>query len=125
MRYAEQTRKVTESGSETESIVPNFIESTSASQRIDPITVLTASPSGRFYCCGTEYGTVRLFETKRGKLLNLHVSKSFLSIEQWAWSHNGHYICFSDCSKKVHIMSMISGTIGSDPIIEPKAETSS
>ena len=124
VRYAEQRGKGTDSESETESIVPSFMASTSVSQRIDSITVLAASPIGRLYYCGTEYGTVRLFDTQKGKLSDFHVSKSFLSIEQSTWSHDGRYICFSDSSKKVYIMSMTSGITGPDPVVETKAEIS-
>jgi hypothetical protein len=124
MRYAEQTGKGTETESETESIVPSFMASTSMSQRIDSITTLAASPIGSLYCCGTEYGTVRLFDTQKGHLSDVHVSKSFLSIEQLIWSHDGQYICFSDSSKKVYLVSITSSTAGSDPVVETKAQLS-
>ena len=87
MRYAEQRSKGIESGSETESLGQRSTASESCSWRIDSITVLACSPTGRLYCCGTEKGTVHLHDTQRGKLTDLHVSRSFLSIEQMSWSH--------------------------------------
>lgn len=122
MRYAEQRSKGIESGSETESLGQSSTASESCSKRIDSITVLACSPTGRLYCCGTEKGTVHLHDTQRGKLTDLHVSRSFLSIEQMSWSHDGRYICFSDSSKKVIIMFIIPRGGNLDPVVEKKAE---
>lgn len=122
MRFAEQTSKDIESESETESLAQSSTTSMSWSQRIDSITVLGGSPIGHLYCCGTEKGTVRLHSTQRGKLADLHISKSFLSIEQMSWSKDGRYVCFSDSSKKVFIISITPSAGNSDPVVETKAE---
>ena len=122
MRYAEQRGKGIESGSETESLAQSATASESWSGRIDSITVLAILPTGRLYCCGTEKGTVRLHDTQRGKLAELHVSRGFLSIEQMSWSHDGRYFCFSDSSKTVVIMSLTTGAGDSDPVVQTKAE---
>ncbi|KAL9129956.1 MAG: hypothetical protein Q9175_007148 [Cornicularia normoerica] len=122
MRFAEQRGKGIESGSETESLGQSSTASESWSWRIDSITVLAGSPIGRLYCCGTEKGTVRLHDTQRGKLADLHVSKSFLSIEQMSWSNDGRYVCFSDSSKRVIIMSITPSAGNLDPLVETKAE---
>ncbi len=122
MRFAEQRSKGVESGSETESLGQSSTASESWSGRIDSITALSGSPTGRLYCCGTEKGTVRLHDTQRGKLADLHVSKSFMSIEQMTWSNDGRYLCFSDSSKKVIIMSITSSAGDLDPHVEMKAE---
>ncbi|KAL9120161.1 MAG: hypothetical protein Q9187_003286 [Circinaria calcarea] len=122
MRFAEQTGKGIKSGSETESLAQSSTTSISWSQRIDSTTVLAGSPIGRLYCCGTEKGTVRLHDTQRGKLADLHMSKSFLSIEQMSWSKDGRYVCFSDSSKKVFIMSITPSAGNSDPVVTTKAE---
>ena len=122
MRFAEQAGKGIESEREIESIAQSSPTSMSWSQRIDSITVLAGSPIGRLYCCGTEKGTVRLHDTQRGKLADLHMSKSFLSIEQMSWSNDGRYLSFSDSSKKVFIMSITPSAGNSDPVVETKAE---
>lgn len=122
MRFAEQRGKGIDSGSETESLGQSSTASESWSCRIDSITVLAGSPVGRLYCCGTEKGTVRLHDTRRGKLADLHISKSFLSIEQMSWSNDGQLLCFSDSSKKVIIMSIILNAGNLDPMVETKAE---
>lgn len=124
MRFAEQRGKDSESGSETESLGQVSTASESWSGRIDSITVLAGSPFGRLYCCGTEKGTVRLHDTQRGKLADLHVSNSFLSIEQMTWSIDARYLAFSDSSKKVIIMSITPGAGNLDPFVETKAEIS-
>ena len=124
MRFAEQRGKVIGSGSETESLGQMSTASENWSWRIDSITVLASSPIGRHYCCGTEKGTVRLYDTRRGKFADLHMSKSFLSIEQMSWSNDGRHFCFSDSSKKVVIMSISSSAGSLDPVVETIAELS-
>ncbi|KAI9665515.1 MAG: hypothetical protein M1831_001657 [Alyxoria varia] len=121
MRFAEQRGKSTGSRSESESLTQSFTISKSRSQRIDSITVLAGSPIGRLYCCGTEKGAVRLHDRERGQLTDLYMSKSFLSIEQMSWSDDGRYICFSDVSKKIIIMSITPDTGKLDPLVETKA----
>ena len=122
IRYAEQRGKSLESESETYSLGQSSTASESYCLRIDAITILACSPLGRLYCCGTEKGIVRLNDTQRGKLADVHVSKSFLSIELMNWSDDGQYLCFSDSSKKVTILSITSSTGKSDPIVATKAE---
>lgn len=122
MRFAEQTSKGIESESETESFAQISTTSTSWSQRIDSITVLASSPTGRFYCCGTEKGIVRLHDKQGGKLADLHITKSCLSIEKMSWSNDGRYVCFSDSSKKVFIMSVTLSAGSPDPVVEKKVE---
>ena len=122
MRYAEQRGKSLESESETNSLGQSSTASESLCVRIDSITVLAYSPLGRLYCCGTEKGIVRLNDTQGGKLVDVHVSKSFLSIELMSWSDDGRYLCFSDSSKKVIILSITPSTGNSDPIVATKAE---
>ena len=122
MRYAEQRGKSLESESEADSLGQSSMASESCCLRIDSITILACSPLGRLYCCGTEKGIVRLNDTQRGKLADIHMSKSFLSIELMSWSDDGQYLCFSDSSKKVTILSITSSTGKSDPIVATKAE---
>lgn len=122
MRFAEQISRGSESEREAESLAQHSTTSISWSQRIDSITVLTGSPSGRLYCCGTEKGTVRLHDTHGGKVADLHMSKSFLSIEQISWSDDGRYVCFADSSRKVFIMSITPSAGDSVPVVETKAE---
>ena len=123
MRYAEQRGKSLESESETDSLGQSSMAPESYCLRIDSITVLACSPLGRLYCCGTEKGIVRLNDTQRGKLVDVHVSKSFLSVELMTWSDDGQYLCFSDSSKKITILSITPNTGKSDPIVATKAET--
>lgn len=124
MKYAEQRSKGIESASETGSLGRISTASESLTRRIDSITVLACSPIGRLYCCGTERGTVRLYDTQLGWLANLHTSESFLSIEQICWSNDGRLLCFCDSSKKITIMSITSSAGIADPVVESKAEVS-
>ena len=126
IRYAVQKDKgQIKSGKEEpiESLSRRFPISQNRSRRIDSITVLATSPIGRFYCSGTEKGTVRLHDMQQqGSATNLYNSQGLLSIEQLSWSSDERYICFSDTSKKVTIMSITLTASSSDPCIETKAE---
>ena len=122
MRYVEQRGKGVESGSETDSLAQSITVSEWRSRRIDSITVFAGSPTGRLYCCGTEKGTVTLHHTQQGKLADLHISRSFLSIEQMSWSIDGRYLCFSDSSKKVTVMSLTASAGNSEPLMETRIE---
>lgn len=122
MKYAEQSGKSIGSESETESLGQTSTASESYTYRIDSVTVLAGSPSGRLYCYGTEKGIVCLHHTQRGKLADLHISRSSLSIEQMSWSNDGRYFCFSDSSKKVIIISITPNADILDALAETKAE---
>ncbi|KAJ5740561.1 hypothetical protein N7493_000433 [Penicillium malachiteum] len=106
MRYAERLEKGPDSDSETDSLGQSNTLCTVSSKRVDPITVLAASPLGRFYCCGTEHEFVRLFDIQDSKVSDIHDSNSFLSIEHIVWSHNAQFICFSDSSKNIFAASI-------------------
>lgn len=122
IEFAEQRDQDIESVSETASLTPSSTTSESLPWRVDSITTVASSPTGRLYCCGTEKGIVHLYDTQRGKLADLHVSKGFLSIEKMSWSNDGQYLCFSDSSKKVIVMFMAQNASDSDALAETKAE---
>ena len=122
MKFADYSGRGSEFDSETTSLAQSATISTTYSQKIQSITVLASSPRGRFYCSGTEYGNIRLFDKQRDKPFDMHLSKSFLSIEQITWSADGEYMCFSDSSKKVYIKSVIAATAGSDTVVEARGE---
>lgn len=106
LKFVEQQNKDTEGESEIGSIAQTSNHSENTLQRIDSVTSLAASPSGSLYCYGTEQGAVHLYDTQRGKVATIYKSRSFLGIEQITWSHDGHYLCFSDSSKRVFIKIM-------------------
>ena len=122
LRFAEQRAKGFEGESESGSLAQNAIVSESKCWRIDAITALAVSPIGRLYCCGTEKGLVHLHDVRQGQLTNLHTSKSFLSIEQMAWSDDGRHLCFSDSTKKLVIISFDTSIIHIDRLAQKKAE---
>ena len=106
LKFVEQQNKEIESGSEIGSLTQTSNHSESVLWRIDSITSLAASPAGNLYCYGTEKGAAYLCDRQRGKLAEIYASRSFLSIEQMTWSYDGHYVCFSDSSKRVFIKAM-------------------
>ena len=124
LRFIEQRGKGIESGSETESLAQSLTVSEWRSRRINSITVLAGSPIGLCYCCGTEKGIVTLHDAQGEKLADLHVSKSFLSIEQMIWSNDGRYIGFSDSSKKVIVFFLITSAGNLEPSVERRIDLS-
>ena len=124
IRFAEQRGSNADSESEIASLSQSSSTSVAVSGRVDSVTALAASPMGRFYCCGTDKGVVRLYETKRGKIADIYISKGVMSIEHIAWSNDGGYICFSDTSRKIFVMSMKAGSDTSNLEVKMKAEIS-
>ncbi|KAL9003320.1 MAG: hypothetical protein Q9188_003796 [Gyalolechia gomerana] len=124
LKYVEQHNKDTEGQSEIGSLAQTSNHSESVLRRVDSITSLAASPTGRLYCSGTEKGAVHLYDTQRGKLPDIYESRSFLSIEQTTWSHDGRYVCFSDSSKRVFIQAIDQNVGGSDGFLETTAPIS-
>lgn len=123
MKFMNHDEKGLDYDSETTSLAQSTVVSMSYAQKIQSITVLAPSPRGRLHCYGTEYGNVLLFDKQRGKSSDLYVSKSFLSIEQIVWSGDGAYLCFSDSSKKVFVMSVTIATPRDyEAVVETKAE---
>ena len=114
LKFVDQQDKDAENGSEVGSLAQTSNHSESVLCKVDSITTLAASPTGRLYCSGTEKGAVYLYDRQRGKLAEIYVSKSFLSIEQMAWSQDGNYLCFSDSSKRVFIKKLDPGIVGPD-----------
>ena len=121
MKYAEQRGKDHNNSDETRSSIVNTMASENFSKGIDSITILASSPFGRLYCYGTENGTVCLHDTQRGKLADLHTSRSFHSIEQMSWSDDGRSLCFCDSSKQVSILSISTSAGNFAPSVETKA----
>lgn len=122
MRYAERSARGAELGdteSETSSLSHDSATPVNTFQVIETLTVLSPSPTGFLYCCGTEFGVVQLFNTKHGKLPDIHVSRGSFSIEKLAWSNDGRYICFSDSSKKVFLASIDARDL-SKPLVETR-----
>lgn len=123
MRFTAQAGRGLNSDNETTSIMQSTI-ATASYTKVQSITTLVASSRGRFYCYGTEYGSVRLFDKFQNQHLNAHTPKGFLSIEQMAWSEDGTCICFSDSSKKIFVKSIAVATPGTDVIIDLRTELS-
>lgn len=123
MRYATRLGlNDIDDGSESESLAQVSTASMSASLRVDSITVVAASPTGRLYCYGTERGTVGLHDAQHGKVADIHAARGFLSIEHIAWSGDGRWVCFSDSSKKIFVVSVTTTAETTDPVVETKAE---
>lgn len=95
--------------------------STISSAAVDSITALAGSPSGRFYCYGTQKGVVSLHDTKEGRITTLYSSRAKFAIEHITWSHDGKHICFSDFSKQLVVFTASNELADSNPSYEQSA----
>ncbi len=121
MRFAEYSGKDTDNESDTDSFGQSSTAHMSRCMSIDAITALACSPSGAYYCCGTEKGTVRLHSAQGVKISDLYASEGFVSIDQVTWSHDGRYIAFSDSDEGVVIMSITPCAGNANPTLETAA----
>jgi len=117
LKYAEAAGRRGDAESDLESISQSSAASENKVRWTDPVTVLAASPIGRWYCFGTEKGTVTLSAASRGKITDIKSSRNSFSIDHIAWSPDGRLVCFSDPSKKVSIASIEAGAADSDPTV--------
>ncbi|KAF1836460.1 NACHT and WD domain protein [Decorospora gaudefroyi] len=124
VRYAERSVNSTDVESEVEDLSQYSNTTVHTSQRIDAVSVLAASPKAGLYCYGTEGGRLRLFDMKAGALSDLRISKSFLSVEQLAWSDDGEYLAYADSGKKIFILRISTSASGSDTVTEGYGEIS-
>ncbi|KAI0883174.1 uncharacterized protein GGS22DRAFT_168043 [Annulohypoxylon maeteangense] len=124
MQSGEETRQNVEGGIETEGLTNNPLTHNDLSERIDPITVLEASPTGRIYSYGTENGLVHLFDLHQDRLFKTLTSQDSLSIEQISWSYDGKYLCFSDTDRMVFIISVTTDDRSPELVVVTKAEVS-
>lgn len=120
LRFADQSSKDISTG-ETESLAQSSEASVAISGAVHSITALAGSPKGRLYCCGTERGVVSLHSTHHGKLAEIYVSKAKFTIEKVTWSSDGNYICFTDTSKQITVMSVTPAVGETEPVVEQKA----
>jgi WD40 repeat protein len=130
LRYAERTGKGTDGDSETESLFQGSMIPVSTPKWVDPIIVLATSPLGRLYCYGTEKGTVVLCDSQRGIISEIHKSSNFFSISHITWSSDGKFLCFSDSSKKIFIVSIgpagsgeVDPSVGTEKIVSMHSAT--
>ncbi|KAI2784618.1 hypothetical protein F4815DRAFT_453629 [Daldinia loculata] len=123
MKSPEQTDSI-KIRSKTDSLNPNLLTDSSPSRRIDAITVVAVSPTGRLYSHGTETGTVYIVDLHKEKVIDTHTLKGSLSIEKICWSDDGRYFCFSDSAKRVCIKLINPGTSTSEPTTETQVEVS-
>jgi WD40 repeat protein len=117
IKYADQRGKDQDVGSERGSLAPSLGTSLNPSKRIDAVTVLAHSPNGFLYCCGTENGNVRLYDTRQQFPSDVYKSKGFLSVENMCWSPDGRYLCLSDSGKKVMIVAITSQPGGAEQAV--------
>ena len=106
IKFVAQSGKGTDNSSETESLSPSSTDSVvSRSGRIDSVTVLAASPQGRFFSYGTDRGDVILYDSGSSTPSTVFTARN-LSIEHLQWSDDGQNLAVSYSGKRVIMMSL-------------------
>jgi hypothetical protein len=105
MKFAAQSGRGMDNSSETESLSPSSTDSVvSRSGRIDSVTVLAASPQGRFFSYGTDRGDVVIYDSRTSTPSTIFTARN-LSIEHLQWSGDGQHLAVSYSGKRVIMMS--------------------
>lgn len=81
---------------------------------IEPITALASAPSGFLYCVSLENGTVDLFDTTKGKLLELEKSSAFLAIDHLVWGEDERHIAAVDLGGNIFVKRLNSSSPGGE-----------
>jgi hypothetical protein len=82
--------------SEIESLTKFSLQTEHQSARVDTVTTLAGQSVGSLYCYGTEDGIAVLCHVQHGTLFELVRLKSFMSIENVAWSDDDTFLAISD-----------------------------
>lgn len=82
---------------------------------IEPITALASAPGGLLYCVSHEDGTVDIFDTAKGKILELEKSSAFLAIDHLVWGEDEKHIAAVDLGGNISLKRLNSAP--------PSAET--
>jgi WD40 repeat protein len=82
--------------SEIESLTRFSLQTEHQSARVDNVTTLAGQSVGSLYCYGTEDGIAVLCHVEHGSLFELERLKSFMSIENVAWSDDDKLVAISD-----------------------------
>ncbi|OTB13649.1 hypothetical protein K445DRAFT_162386 [Daldinia sp. EC12] len=124
VKFSKYPDRDIETTSEAKSFDLNPAISPSPSRRIDGITVVATSPTGRLYSYGTASGMVYTVDLHKEKVIDVHTQKGLLSIEEMSWSSDGRYLCFSDSAKRICIKSIVLDESISEVTTETKAAIS-
>ena len=123
IKFAAQSGRGMDSSSDTESLTPSSTDAVvSRSGRIDSVTVLAASPQGRFFSYGTDRGDVVLYDSRTSIPSTIFTARN-LSIEHLQWSDDGRNLAVSYSGKRVIMISFrLSNLPGSDGKGEPSTD---
>ncbi|KAI0406220.1 hypothetical protein F4802DRAFT_559828 [Xylaria palmicola] len=89
--------------SETESLAKYSLNIEHHFARVDSVIALAGQTVGPLYCYGTEDGVAVLGEVGRGQVCELERLKSYMSIEQVAWSDDGRLVGLVDLTGRLSI----------------------
>ncbi|KAI1121559.1 hypothetical protein F5Y10DRAFT_288297 [Nemania abortiva] len=89
--------------SETESLAKFSLNTEHHFARVDSVISLSGQSVGPLYCYGTEDGVAVLGEVGSGRVCELERLKSYMSIEQVAWSDDGRLVGLVDLTGRLSI----------------------
>ncbi|KAI0457259.1 hypothetical protein F5B21DRAFT_464875 [Xylaria acuta] len=89
--------------SETESLAKLSLKVEHHFPRVDSVVALGNQSNGPLYSYGTEHGVAVLGEVGCGRVCELERLKSYMSIEQVAWSDDGQLVGLADLAGRLSI----------------------
>lgn len=89
--------------SETESLAKFSLNIEHHFSRVDSVISVAGQSVGPLYCYGTEDGVAVLGEVGRGRICELERLKSYMSIEQVAWSDDGRLVGLVDLTGRLSV----------------------
>ncbi|KAI0968076.1 hypothetical protein F4678DRAFT_444469 [Xylaria arbuscula] len=90
-------------------------------EAVDPITALSASPNSQLFCSGSAKGVVCLHDVRSAKLATIYTSRAKFTVDQIGWSDDSKFLCFTDASKQITVMAVMSTSDKSELAAEQRA----
>ena len=75
---------------------------------MDHICALSAAPKSSLYCAGNEDGAVDLFDTSKGRLLELVKFLNFLTVDHLTWGDDGKHVAAADLGGNIIVKRIVS-----------------
>ena len=103
IRFADNEQTIIDSASNYQQ--PSFfpLNPEARTEPVSPISALATTSGSKFYCASHENGTVDIFDTNEGKLLEVPGISTFLSIYHLVWGEDGRHLAAADLGANITV----------------------
>lgn len=108
IRFSDNGETLSDTTSDHQTSTSNSQVSEAWIVTIEPVTALASAPGGLLYCVSHDNGTVELFDTTNGKLLDLEKSSAFLAIDHLVWGGDERHIAAVDLGGNISVYRLNS-----------------